>query len=260
MYDVGVNWSHPKLLSKYEECMKEANEYGIVGTVGICNRPPEYFRIKSLSEKTERPLRYTCGYHPHNAHEFRFRYLERLIKADVNIAAIGECGLDYVREYSSIEDQIYAFKGQIELSNRYKKPIYCHERGAIDDVLYHLRKASEPVLMHCMTVEKDENWEYALDKITRYIECGYMLGISTYICKKERGHAMCQAIKEYGSDILEHIMVETDAPFMSPDKGPRLNTPAWTSEVVKKLVKLLGVTEEEVTRQVDRNTVQFFKF
>ena len=102
--------------------------------------------------------------------------------------AVGECGLDYNRNYSSRKDQMQAFRAQVALAVELKLPLFLHEREAHDDLISVLdefqlagdeRQQLPPIVVHCFTGTSDEAAEY--------IQRGYYIGFTGTICKKERG-------------------------------------------------------------------------
>lgn len=99
---------------------------------------------------------FTAGYHPHDAKHLNdtdFATLTKLAQ-DKKCVAIGECGLDYYYLHSSIEQQKYAFKKQIELAIKLKTALVIHLRDAFDDCVSLLKSYTElkgRVVIHCFS-------------------------------------------------------------------------------------------------------------
>ncbi len=116
------------------------------------------------------------------------------------------------------------------------------EKKIIDDVGY------EKIVIHCCT----EKWEDVSDLVDRRFMFGFT-GIATY--------AKSEHIREVINNCpLEQIMIETDSPYLAPDKfrGKR-NEPAFVVEVAKLISEIKGVDLEEVDRVTTENTVRFFE-
>mmetsp|Transcript_18785 Transcript_18785/g.27850 ORF Transcript_18785/g.27850 Transcript_18785/m.27850 type:complete len:188 (-) Transcript_18785:407-970(-) len=171
--------------------------------------------------------------------------------------AVGECGLDYNRNYSSRKDQMQAFRAQVALAVELKLPLFLHEREAHDDlisVLDEFQRDGEElklphIVVHCFTGTSDEAAEY--------IQRGYYIGFTGTICKKERG-APLRDILQSNIVPLNRIMIETDAPFMGFVKGRKSSEPAHVVGVAEQVAECLGVSVEEVCRVTTENARSFF--
>ena len=78
----------------------------------------------------------TAGIHPHNADRARqedFQHMERILSENGKIVAVGECGLDYDRMFSTKENQIRCLEKHIVLAEKLEKPLFLHERSASED-------------------------------------------------------------------------------------------------------------------------------
>ena len=197
----------------------------------------------------------TAGVHPHNASEWNDKVkteIESLLKEDA-VVAVGECGLDYDRNFSTKEQQLYAFEEQIKLAIKYKKPIFLHERDAHEDFVKMLNKYPEVLkqaVVHCFTSNRQI--------MSVYLKMGMMIGITGWVADDRRGKSLQEAVKELP---LDRLMIETDAPFLTPKNMPnydRNNEPKNLPFVVKKLSELLKVSEEEIIEKTKENTIKFF--
>ncbi|XP_012272082.1 uncharacterized protein LOC105695257 isoform X2 [Orussus abietinus] len=155
-----------------------------------------------------------AGVHPHDAKSWEEpetpQELES-IASNPECVAIGECGLDYNRDFSDPDTQRSVFHKQVELACRLNKPLIIHERGAQSDVLEvlsHYTNRLPSVLIHCFTGTAEEG--------QIYLNEGFYLGITGYLCKDKSDSGVRQLL-EGGQAPLERILVETDAPFMYPN-------------------------------------------
>lgn len=164
-------------------------------------------------------------------------------------AAVGEIGLDYYwsREYD--KEQMIAFERQIGWALQYQAPIVIHSRNSTDECIeivsrYH--KEGLKGIFHCFS----GNTEQA-EKI---MALGFMLGIGGVITYKNSG------LPEVVSAVpLEYIVLETDAPYLSPApfRGKR-NESSYLKYVLKKVAEVKGVGEDEVARITTANAEKVF--
>lgn len=152
---------------------------------------------------------------------------------------------------------------QVEIACKLGKSLFLHEREAHVDlvrVLQRFRDNLPPVVVHCFTGTEAE--------AKRYIELGYYVGLTGFVCKPERGKAVRKLLKE-GMIPLTHLVIETDAPFMLPplpakdynglDPRKRNNEPCTLPLLVKTLAELYGVSEQEVAEQTTANAMKLFQ-
>ena len=143
LIDIGANLTHPELynqLDKIVENLQSAHIKKVIITssnledtktaLNIINLYPDLFYT-------------TVGFHPHNAKDFSSDDVDKIhdYGEDKNIVAIGECGLDYYREYSTKEQQIYCFEEQLLIAESLELPVFLHERHAHKDfakILYSI--------------------------------------------------------------------------------------------------------------------------
>ena len=120
---------------------------------------------------------------------------------------MGEIGLDYYRGYSSNDAQLKAFKRQLEIAHELSLPVIIHDREAHDDVLTILRKMGKGEgkgVIHCFSGD--------IDLAMEFIDLGYYISIPGTVTYKK-----ATQVKEVAAGIpLEHLLIETDAPFLAP--------------------------------------------
>jgi TatD DNase family protein len=161
----------------------------------------------------------TVGLHPHDAGSLDDALLGELeeLAAHPRVVAVGECGLDFYRELSPRDAQRRAFSAQIELARRVGLPLVVHVREAGDEAMEQLAgEASDlTVVMHCFS-------------LPQYVdECnarGYYASFAGNVTYKNAADLRTAAARVRE----DRIMVETDAPFLSPvpNRG-NSNVPAW---------------------------------
>ena len=199
----------------------------------------------------------TVGVHPHDAKTYDKNtsdILKKIILDNPLAVAIGECGLDYNRNFSSKIDQRFAFREQVILACELQKPMFIHEREAheelieiLDGVASDERYTLPPIVIHCFTGTEEE--------ALACIERGYFIGFTGTICKKERGAPLRKFIPKLP---LDRIMIETDAPFMGFKKGRRSSEPIDVIDVAKALSEVTNVPFEQVYKITTDNALSFF--
>jgi TatD DNase family protein len=185
----------------------------------------------------------TAGMHPHDAERWgpeAGARIEELLE-DPRVIGVGECGLDYFRMRSPVEDQLRCLKAHIALSNETGKPLVVHVRDAWPDVLRTLEEGSaDRVVIHCFSGDADVARECAAR--------GYWLSFAGNVTYPKNEH-LRQAARSVG---IDRLLVETDAPFLAPQKlRGRDNEPA---NVVLTLEELALVRDAELATVVAATT------
>jgi TatD DNase family protein len=192
----------------------------------------------------------SIGRHPHESAGFDDAGLAELeeLSAHAKARAIGETGLDYKRDYSPREDQKRAFVAQIELARRLDRPLVIHTRFAADDTLELLARHADgqPVIIHCFSLT---------DRVEECVERGYYCSFAGNVTYPKA--ADLQRAAEVVPDEL--LLVETDAPFLSPQavRG-KSNEPAFVTRTAKFVAQLRGTSYEEIERIVSANAARLF--
>lgn len=164
-------------------------------------------------------------------------------------AAIGECGLDFYWDKTFIKEQYLALEQQIEWAIYYQLPIILHTRNAtqetIDVIAKHAPRGLKGIF-HCFGGNAHE-----AKQIT---DMGFYLGIGGVLTYKNAGlDKLMETID------LRHVVLETDAPYLTPvpHRGKR-NESSYLAIVCKKLAEIKGLTEEEVARITTDNALRVF--
>jgi TatD DNase family protein len=245
--DIGVNLTHKSFHRNWREVIRRAIDAG-VDTIILTGTSLEGSKqslqmAQQWYEENNCPNLYTTiGVHPHEARTWNHENDHLMMKEMRNMlkhplaVAVGECGLDYNRLYSSKEDQRCAFCDQLKLAVELNMPLFLHEREAhedfiqiLDEQLEELKKelgdhvSLPPIVIHCFTGTKEEALSYT--------ERGYYIGFTGIICKEKRGEHLREIIQDLP---LDRLMVETDAPFMG-FKGRKPSEPADCVDIARKL-------------------------
>jgi len=193
------------------------------------------------------------GFHPHESKfldEENLKKLEKLAVAKKNeVVAIGETGLDYYWNHSTLPCQMEVFKKQINLARKLNLPLIIHDREAHRDTLKILADEAKglKVLLHCFSGD--------LDMAKVCIERGYYLGIGGVVtfnnAKKLRA-----IVKEVS---LESLVLETDSPYLAPHpfRG-KPNEPKYIPLIAEKIAEIKGISLEKIAKTTSKTAQEFF--
>src|SRR3954462_9762280 len=188
----------------------------------------------------------TAGIHPHDAAqatEADFAELRRICE-DADVAAVGECGLDFHYDRSPRETQREVFVRQIRLARELRKPLVVHTREADEETAEILGRELGPDggVIHCFT----SDWTAA----QRYLALGMYLSFSGVVTFRN-----ADAVRDAATRTpLDRILVETDCPFLAPvpHRGKR-NEPAFVALTAASLASLRGIDPGEVAAATSAN-------
>lgn len=257
MIDIGINLTNKQFKGKAAEIVQRAQGAGVTNI--ILTGTSLQGSTDSLAYAKEYPeiLYTTAGIHPHNAKSYDENIHNALynLLQEEKVVAVGECGLDFDRNFSTKSEQIYAFERQLELAQEIGKPLFLHERDAHQDFKKIMEKYPDLIeksVIHCFTGNR-----YNLQA---YLEMGFYIGITGWVCDNGRGKTLQDAIKVLP---LERLMIETDAPFLlprniHPKPNSRTNEPMYLPFVAKKLAALYSISEAELIEQTSATTKSFF--
>jgi len=203
----------------------------------------------------------TAGIHPHHGREATGRWLTDLeeLHRRPGIVAVGECGLDFDRNFSPPEDQIRCFEGQLILAAKLRRPVFLHERAAhptFVEILRRHRSELPAAVVHCFTGSAQE--------LDAYLALDLHIGLTGWICDERRGAHMQEFL---GRIPAERLMVETDAPYLLPRNMPpgsterrneRRNEPAFLPWVVRRLAEARGESPEQTAAFTTATARKFF--
>jgi TatD DNase family protein len=205
LIDIGANLTHKSFNTDRESVLDRAWAAGVPYIIVTgTNLASSEAAIKLATRQPM--LRTTVGIHPHDAKTMTPEVFKRLAAlAHLGSAcAIGECGLDFNRMFSTQEEQINAFELQLALAQDVSLPLFLHERDAVDKFTEMLTLHSGKIrgVVHCFTGNTKT--------LKAYLDLGMYIGITGWICDERRNQDVKDAIKYLP---LDRMLVETDAPF-----------------------------------------------
>jgi len=238
----------------FKDVLSRANNAGVSGIMIVGVDKKSSARAVTLAE-SKPDLYASVGFHPHDAKDCSKEALEFLIKLaeSPKVKAWGEIGLDFNRMYSPREDQGKWFICQLEVADKLNLPVIFHERDSQGRLLEILSKHFKPGrtgVIHCFTGSESE--------LNQYLALGLYIGITGILTIKSRGIKLRSIAPLIPA---ERILVETDAPYLTPapeKNWTRRNEPAFVKSVLLKLAEVRGEEPDELARVVYENTCRLY--
>lgn len=259
LVDIGVNLDHRSFDKDRDEVVRRAAAVGVKTLVltGTTVRSSQAVLELARTAGGGR-LFSTAGVHPHDARYADDRTIPQLreLAASEKVVAIGECGLDFDRDFSPRPVQEQCFEAQLELACELGKPVFLHERAAhtrFAEIMKKYRARLAGGVVHCFTGTSEE--------LETYLAMGLHIGITGWVCDERRGLELRALIKYIP---LDRLMLETDAPFLTPrtlrprPKDSR-NEPAFLPAVLEVVAGEQGLSSQEVAAATTRTAINFFK-
>jgi len=260
LVDIGFNFTSSAFRKDADEVVKRAQQVGVKYFVLTGSDIEESEFALNLSTQYTGMVS-TAGVHPHLAKQWQDDSYEKLkiLAVNSNVAAIGEAGLDFNRNYSTPEQQKHAFIEQLKLAIELHMPIFLHERDAHDEfakILTEYRDELSKVVVHCFTG--------TMKQLDTYLELDCHIGITGWICDERRGHHLHNAIKSIPAN---RLMIETDAPYLLPRDLPkknypkpdgRRNEPVYLPHILATVAKCKGESVEQTATETTQTAKEFF--
>jgi len=257
LIDIGANLTHDSFDPDRDDILSRAAAAGVQRIIVTGTTLAASQQALALAENTGGALFATAGVHPHHAAEFdadTIAALSCLANADA-VVAVGECGLDYFRNYSPRDAQLRAFEAQLAIAVDVGKPIFLHQREAHEPCVALLREYLPKInggVAHCFTGSRAEMEEY--------LELGLHIGITGWICDERRGHTLRDAVRYLP---LDRVLLETDAPYLLPRDLPtkpssRRNEPSMLPHILAVAARHMGQSVDAVAIAATSNTERLF--
>jgi TatD DNase family protein len=257
LVDIGANLAHDSFDDDRDEVLQRAADAGVSRIVVTGSSDESNEKAAQLAEKHPGVLWSTAGVHPHHASDYSgdSDALIRRLATGGRIVAVGECGLDYFRNFSPRDAQLAAFRAQLDIAAETGLPVFLHQRDAHDDFVEMLEpmlpKLSRAVA-HCFTGEHES--------LREYLALGLYIGVTGWICDERRGKHLKDIVSIVPDD---RLMIETDAPYLlprtiEPKPKTRRNEPMYLPEVLRVVAEARGQSEAHVAKMTAENAVTFF--
>ena len=205
LVDIGANLADKRFSHDMSEVVQRAIDAGVRNILITGTSIAASKRAILLARTLPGILFATAGVHPHDAKSWLARTndeLRRLVEENKDIVkAVGECGLDFDRNFSTPEQQIKAFREQLELACELNLPVFLHERSAFDQLISILKEYRPRLrggVVHCFTGSQAE--------CEAYLSLDMHIGITGWICDERRGMGLREVVKHIP---WNRLMIET---------------------------------------------------
>ena len=175
-------------------------------------------------------------------------------RAETRFVAVGEIGIDLYWDKTFVKEQEEVFRRQLNLARQYNLPVVIHSRESFEEIYAILVDDNQKTenekpsrgIFHCFTG--------TLDQANRAIALGFNLGIGGVVTFKNSG--LDKVIEEIS---LEHLVLETDAPYLAPVpfRGKR-NQPDYLLKVAEKIAEIKNTSLEQVAAITTENSIKIF--
>lgn len=257
LIDIGANLGHDSFEHDRDAVLQRARDAG-VSRIVVTGASREH-SPKALALAQQHPgfLFATAGVHPHHADEYTEECDAELraLHAHPEVVAVGECGLDYFRDFSPRPAQRRAFERQLQIGVDTGKPLFLHQRDAHADFMAIMREFDGrlgPAVVHCFTGTRAELFDY-LDR-------DWHIGITGWLCDERRGTHLRELVKQIPAN---RLMIETDAPYLlprtaKPQPSHRRNEPMYLAHIVEELARDRGEDVATTARNTAATARAFF--
>ena len=256
LIDTHTHIADPEFDADRNEVIARAVAAGVEKMVLIGTDLPSSERAVALAEQY--PFMWAAvGLHPHESNKADdplFTALEKLADHP-KVVGWGETGLDYYYQHSTRDEQRHAFVEQIRLARKKRLPLVIHTREAWEETFEILenekaRQHAEEIgaVFHCFTGDKEV--------ARRAVAFGFYLSFSGIVTFPK-----ATALQEAAASVpLERILIETDAPYLSPQgfRGKR-NEPAFVRETAEKIARLQNCSFDTFSQTTSRNADRLFR-
>jgi len=239
LIDIGANLTHDSFDRDREAVLQRARAAGVSQLV-ITGASREHSpRALALARAHPGLLFATAGVHPHHAVEYTEECDAemRALLAQPEVVAVGECGLDYNRDFSPRPAQRRAFERQLQSAVDTGKPLFLHQRDAHADFMAIMKQFDGQLaaaVVHCFTGTREELFDY--------LDQDWHIGITGWLCDERRGAHLRELVPHIPSD---RLMIETDAPYLlprtlKPMPKDRRNEPAFLAHIAEEVARDRG--------------------
>ncbi|MGX9459858.1 TatD family hydrolase [Shewanella sp. A14] len=256
--DIAVNLLSERLKHDIDNIINDAATHFVSPLIVIGSDLDESADAIAICQQYPQKLYSTAGVHPHQASSWNQHSKARLLQLaqQETVVAIGECGLDYNRDFSPRSAQRKAFAAQLALASELNMPVLMHCREAHSDfiaIVKEYRPQLPNALLHCFTGNKDE--------LLECLAADLYIGITGWICDERRGQELAQLVPLIPN---ERIMAETDSPYllprsMRPKPKSSKNLPQYLPYIVEQMATLRQQSPLSLAQVCYQNSCEFFQ-
>ena len=248
IFDTHAHYDDSRFDEDRDELLKNLLSTNISYIINCACDYNSCLKTLSMAEK-HKNLYAALGFHPHEAEsltESDFQKIKALFSHE-KVIAVGEIGLDYYYDFSERDIQIKVLRKQIELANELSLPVIFHDREAHEDTMNILKELKPKGVVHCFSGSAEMAKEI--------VKLGLYIGIGGAVTFKNAR----RPIEVVESIPLQYILLETDAPYMTPVpfRGKRCDS-AHIQFTAEKIAEIKGISAEEVIDACRENAKRLF--
>ena len=258
LIDIGANLGHESFMHDFDGVLERARVAGVARMIVTGASREASPRALELAQAHPDILHATAGVHPHHAIEYTDEVDAemRALHRHAEVVAVGECGLDYFRDFSPRPAQRRAFERQLQIAVDTRKPLFLHQRDAHADfmaVMKNFEGKLGAAVVHCFTGTRAELFD-CLDQ-------DWHIGITGWLCDERRGLHLRELVKHIPAN---RLMIETDAPYLlprtvKPAPSHRRNEPMYLAHIVEELARDRGEDVEVTAAATAATAREFFR-
>lgn len=256
LIDTHCHLTYPELRDQLAGVMDRARQAGVTACINVATSPAEVTAAVDVL-RAHADVHLAAGIHPHEAGKVtdddlaRLRAIHTGEVAVPRLVAVGETGLDFHYDFAAPDRQEAVFRAQLALAVETNRPVIIHARKAEEDVLTILKDYPHlvgRVVFHCFSGDRA-----LADKV---LDAGYWMSFTGVVTFRNADAVRAAAL----AAPLDRIMIETDAPFLSPEpqRKHRINEPALMVHTARRLADLRGMTLDELANVTSANARRFF--
>lgn len=210
LFDIAVNFGASPLRDKTQEIVEQAITADVEKMLALGCSIDGSLEALAFAQAFPNQIYATAGIHPHDAKTFDEHSIATLteLASKPQVVALGECGLDFNRDFSPRDQQRAAFEAQLQQAVELQMPVVMHQRDAHDafmEILSKYRSQLPQVVVHCFTGTHQE--------LLDYIELDCHIGITGWICDERRGLHLLESVPSIPDN---RLLLETDSPYLMP--------------------------------------------
>ncbi|RXJ72615.1 3'-5' ssDNA/RNA exonuclease TatD [Veronia nyctiphanis] len=257
MIDIGVNLTSSQFSADRDDVVQRGKEAGVSAMILTGTDIESSTEAQALAALYPGYCFSTAGVHPHDAKTIDDLSLPQIreLAASPQVVAIGECGLDFNRDFSPRPQQEAVFEAQLSLAVELDMPVFLHCRDAharFSDIFRKYQDKLAGAVLHCFTGDKDA--------LTDCLDMGMSIGITGWVCDERRGADLQKLVAYIPAD---RLMIETDAPYLIPrDLKPkpksRRNEPCHLPHIAARVAVCRGDDYEDLITVTTQNSRRFF--
>jgi TatD DNase family protein len=257
LFDIACNFSSDRFEKDLNRVIKRAKDNNVTKFLLVSASLKDAEKVNKIYQDNKDSCFLTIGAHPHHANEFNSSSpseMKRLID-EYKPHSVGETGLDFFRNISSYEEQLFAFEEQIRIAIETNLPLFLHQRDAHDDFLKIISKYKNDIskaVVHCFTGTQKE--------LDDYLEMEFSIGLTGWICDERRNIDLRKSLKNIP---LDKLMIETDCPYLIPrnlNNKPKnnRNEPAYLPHIANEIALLINLDKDKLIDITYKNSINFF--